>query len=257
MIICDFEKITIEEQEKFLEILKASQVSTVPLPENLKVIMLAKTNCELNQKIARLVEYIPEPPVTTFKHLIDKHPWQDVKETLLSIYNKEIVNIDNYKKVFKKLKELESQETNVILYIEPFELDPDEIEEYPEDERTKHPHVFGKTLIPPDEKEDVIPEFVRVMGREPTEDEEGFELEFLERLRCPKYALEYTPWGEWLNFIISEETLSRYSELEIIAYCLFEMTWSGYDEEIIQGQLAMFAERYEEMVKDVENKRNN
>jgi hypothetical protein len=197
------------------------------------------------------------PPITTFKHLINKHQWQDVKDSLLAIYKEEVVNIDNYEMVFQKLKELECQETDITLYIEPFELDPDEIEEYPEDERTKHPHVYGNTLNPPDEKEDVIPEFIRVIGREPTEEEEGDDLEFLERLRSPSYALEYTPWGEWLNFIISEETLSQYSELEIITYCMFEMTWSGYDEEIIQGHLAMFEERYNEMVEDIENKRKN
>ncbi len=35
---------------------------------------------------------------------------------------------------------------------------------------------------------------------------------------------------------IAKDTLENFSELEIIAHCLYEMTFIGYDEEGIQDQ---------------------
>lgn len=58
LVITDIEKITVDEQEKFLEILKENQVSSVKLPKNLKIVMLSKEKCDISEKIARLVDYI-------------------------------------------------------------------------------------------------------------------------------------------------------------------------------------------------------
>jgi len=58
LVITDIEKIDIDEQEKFLELLKENQVSSVKLPKNLKIVILSKEKCDINEKIARLVDYI-------------------------------------------------------------------------------------------------------------------------------------------------------------------------------------------------------
>lgn len=50
-------------------------------------------------------------------------------------------------------------------------------------------------------------------------------------------AIEFVPWGEWLGMELDLETLNNFTELEIIAHCLHEMTIAGFDEEEIQGQL--------------------
>ena len=48
------------------------------------------------------------------------------------------------------------------------------------------------------------------------------------------YALEFNPWEEWLGMEIDHSTLSQYSEIDIVAHCLFEMAYvnSGkYDRQ--------------------------
>ena len=63
-------------------------------------------------------------------------------------------------------------------------------------------------------------------------------------------ALDFMTWDKWLGFSISEETMSSYNELEIIAHSLYEMTFFGYDEEEIQKQfksIERIAEEYKNM----------
>lgn len=48
------------------------------------------------------------------------------------------------------------------------------------------------------------------------------------------YALEFTRWAEWLGMEIDPETRTRYPAAKIVACCLWDMTFYGYDEETIQ-----------------------
>lgn len=52
-----------------------------------------------------------------------------------------------------------------------------------------------------------------------------------------KYAIEFRPWPEWLGMEISMETQAKYSELNIVVHCLWEMTYMGYSEVSIKEQL--------------------
>ena len=55
------------------------------------------------------------------------------------------------------------------------------------------------------------------------------------------YALVFTDWSEWLGMDISDLTLSSYSEREIIAHCLYEMTFFGYsNDEIFNKSQELF-----------------
>jgi hypothetical protein len=49
--------------------------------------------------------------------------------------------------------------------------------------------------------------------------------------RC---GLDFVPWNECLGMEISEETISAYSAIEIIAHVLQEITFYGFQEEVIQ-----------------------
>lgn len=44
-------------------------------------------------------------------------------------------------------------------------------------------------------------------------------------------------WNEWLAMNLDPETLNSFTELEIIAHCLHEMTIVGFEEDEIQEQL--------------------
>lgn len=50
-------------------------------------------------------------------------------------------------------------------------------------------------------------------------------------------GIELVPWHKWLGMDISRETLENYSALEIIAHCLYEMTFAGFSEEDIPRAL--------------------
>jgi hypothetical protein len=47
------------------------------------------------------------------------------------------------------------------------------------------------------------------------------------------YALDFTAWNEWLGMEIDEETMKTLKLYEIAAHCLWEMTYVGYDEDVI------------------------
>lgn len=50
-------------------------------------------------------------------------------------------------------------------------------------------------------------------------------------------AIEFSPWRQWLGMEISTKSLHVFSELQIIAHCLWEMTFMGFEEREIQNKL--------------------
>lgn len=48
---------------------------------------------------------------------------------------------------------------------------------------------------------------------------------------------------------LAPETLENFSELEIIAHCLYEMTFCGYEQDEIQKQLASIDKTVEDFKK--------
>ena len=51
------------------------------------------------------------------------------------------------------------------------------------------------------------------------------------------YSLTTCPWEKWLGMRICDESLKELSPEAIIANCLYEMSWWGYDEESIQTNI--------------------
>jgi hypothetical protein len=47
-----------------------------------------------------------------------------------------------------------------------------------------------------------------------------------------KWALEFDDWEEWLAYPISAVTAEHYSDEEILAHCIEEMTFIGLEEDI-------------------------
>ena len=68
-------------------------------------------------------------------------------------------------------------------------------------------------------------------------------------------ALEFIPWTEWLGMTINERTLESFNELEIIAHCLFEMTFVSFDEDEIKEQFALIKKMVEDYEKMTENEK--
>lgn len=60
------------------------------------------------------------------------------------------------------------------------------------------------------------------------------------------YAIEFLEWGKWLRMDLAPETTTKFSDLEIIAHCLYEMTFIGFDEEEIKEQTYSINDSVEE-----------
>ena len=72
-------------------------------------------------------------------------------------------------------------------------------------------------------------------------DEEGNCLE--------SYAIEMTPWREWLEMEIHERSFKDYDELSIVAHCLWEMTFCGYEEVEIKDKVIDLKKRCDDIDK--------
>lgn len=133
------------------------------------------------------------------EELIKTNNWLSVELTLLNLYPDQEKNIDAYRRVYALIREMVSLRSEIEIIIEQGI-----------DEETGEPGM-GNVYGIDHESEDEITNAV---------------------------ALEFTPWGEWMGMKISERVLKKFTELKIIAHCLYEMTFAGYDEEEIQDEFS-------------------
>ena len=59
------------------------------------------------------------------------------------------------------------------------------------------------------------------------------------------YAIEYSPWEEWLGMEIEAWTTFSYSEIDIVCHCLWEMTWNGFTQEDVDEKNKELIDRVE------------
>lgn len=63
------------------------------------------------------------------------------------------------------------------------------------------------------------------------------------------YALEFIPWSEWLGCEVDKNVLKKMPKEEIIAHCLWEMTFIGFTQNKIRRKLNSLKKRAKD-VKD-------
>lgn len=69
-----------------------------------------------------------------------------------------------------------------------------------------------------------------------------------------RYSLSFSPWSEWLASEIHETSMAMYSQYNIVAHCLFEMTFHGFTEQSIADFKNELSKRIEDIdEKDVES----
>ena len=157
-----------------------------------------------------------------FSTLIKSHHWLSVEITFLNLYPDQKESIDAYRIVFDRLQILEPVIDEMLIVLSEHPCDIDE----QNDSADTYVDVSGRKLIPePDSITD-------------------------------SYALEFVKWENWLGMELAPETINNFNELEIIAHCLYEMTFCGYDQEEIQTQLASInstAEEYQNLSDEEKN----
>lgn len=146
------------------------------------------------------------------KELILTSSWNEVKSSLLRTYQHSERSIGKFQNVFDTLMSLQPRVTTMRLCVE--EVFRESIDGEPCIE------VFGKdgTL-----NKD-LPDFRHFSETASTEFANSE----------TSFALDLVPWEEWLGMELDPSTLQAHSGSDIIAHCLWEMTFFGFDQATIQ-----------------------
>jgi len=143
--------------------------------------------------------------------IIKSYNWLSIELTLLRLYPDQETMVDDYRNVFEKLKFLEPEEYDMSIVLTEYDSDSDD----ESDART----------------------YVDVSGRKKEKDPNTM---------SDSYAIEFVEWEKWLGMDLAPETTKRFSDLEIIAHCIYEMTFMSYNEEEIKEQFDKINDRVEE-----------
>lgn len=65
-----------------------------------------------------------------------------------------------------------------------------------------------------------------------------------------RYGIEFIPWIDWVSMFVTSDTLELLNPTEIVAHCLWEMTYNGFDEPVIQSTLNKMCKDIDEMKKN-------
>ncbi len=57
-----------------------------------------------------------------------------------------------------------------------------------------------------------------------------------------KYGIEINPWADTLGYLIDDESLDTYGIDKFVVLILWEMTWFGYSEDVIQERVKSWDE---------------
>ena len=169
----------------------------------------------------------------TFNDIIKKNSWSSVRHQFLKDYPQEEKNIEGYELVYKKLCLLSPKKSRMRIIVEVV----------PQDEFNDEPYVV-------------------VSGKNGTLNKELDDFKYLKEKEDSEYAnsevsyaMDFSPWAEWLGMEIDPETANKFSELEIITHCLYEMTFVGFDEETIQKESDKIKKSAEEVKNMTEEER--
>lgn len=155
----------------------------------------------------------------TLQQLIKDNAWLSVANILLALYPDEEKNISDYERVYEALLQMPPIHSNLHIVV------AERIDEY---DGEKYVEVFGRHPQPQNKDEHYAK------------------------------AIEFTPWNEWLGMEISPDSVAQFTELEIIAHCLYEMTFVGFEEVQIQQELKKLQQQIEalQQMTDEERKAN-
>ena len=152
----------------------------------------------------------------TLRQLLIRYNWLNIEAALLQEYPVQKKHLAEYETVYQSLLLLEEMDTDLQIYLQarPGERSHREMIEVIGRKRT--PHIAEVHLVLP-------------------------------------YSLHFTPWAEWMAMPVSLRSLAQFSETEVIAHCLVEMTRKGFDETTIQAQAEHLCRVMDEMTTQAGN----
>lgn len=141
--------------------------------------------------------------------MIRNNSWLNVEIQLINLYPDEKKNISAYEDVFSKLLIMPESASDMVIILDKV---PDPVSA----------NGYG----------------ISVLGVKKDNPKPEHPLTSL-------YAIEFESWDKWLSMEIDTNATREFSEPEIIAHCLWEMTFAGFDENKIQGKLNKLTETAE------------
>ena len=79
------------------------------------------------------------------------------------------------------------------------------------------------------------------------EDGTGLNVSGVEAATGECVGLMFTRWERWLGMAVASSTLRQFSTSDVVAHCLYEMTFVGYDQNTIQRGLEEVKRRADEV----------
>ena len=67
------------------------------------------------------------------------------------------------------------------------------------------------------------------------------------------YGIEFNPWRDWVSSFITQKTLDTLDKEDIVAACLYEMTFFGFEEQRVQDEKNKIFNSIEECKKAVKD----
>jgi hypothetical protein len=160
-----------------------------------------------------------------FKELIDSLTWSEIKIQLLLEYPDSEESVEAYHEVFNTLNGLKEKETEMRIIVR--ETFRQEIDDAP---------------------------FTGVIGRDGTLNKELPDFEHFKDKADSEYAnsevdyaIAMTPWEEWMGMEIDPGTMSHYTGSQIVAHCLWEMTFHGFTQDSVQERKDELQRRIDEL----------
>lgn len=129
------------------------------------------------------------------KELIQNYNWTDIESVLLSLYPDEKKNLEGFRVVFDKLKKITPEKNTFEIVLQTINEEGGE----------SYVHINATDL-----------------SSKSTDEFSG------------SRSLMGTPWSKWLFMPISKVSKENFTEIEIMAHCLWEMTFCGFNDESIQ-----------------------
>ena len=180
--------------------------------------------------------------MTTLNALVQRNDFADVWKKIVEINPDESNLHDHYESVWEKIRFMQPDYTehDMIIVLTKI-VDEDDEDEEEEEEEDEWVDVCGLKSLTKEECE-ADPDMLELF--QPESIENGFAV---------PYSLAYRKWDKWLGYPICDQSLAEFSETEIIAYCLGEMTTISFDEEKIQEFIKGVEKTAEQAIDSIQN----
>ena len=107
-----------------------------------------------------------------------------------------------------------------------------------EDSRNGYESVFNKLILMSPKRHKLDDLFIEVRIVKETDDNDWLNVSGVKVLgkSTTKYGIEFEPWRDWISSFITQETLDSLEKEDIVAACLYEMTFFGFEEQRVQDE---------------------